>query len=81
MKFFVYILYSPTLDRYYVGQTQDLEERLGRHNSGRNKSTKGGIPWTMVHFQEFSSRNEAMERERKVKNIGSRRYLEQLKDQ
>ncbi|WP_410266623.1 GIY-YIG nuclease family protein [Cyclobacterium sp.] len=39
MENFVYILYSASLDRFYVGQTQDLETRLQRHNSGRNKSS------------------------------------------
>ena len=51
MEYFVYILYSEKTDRYYVGQTQNLDERLVRHNTGRNKSTKPGIPLTLVHFE------------------------------
>ncbi|HDP66927.1 MAG TPA: GIY-YIG nuclease family protein, partial [Candidatus Marinimicrobia bacterium] len=31
----VYILYSPSKDRYYVGQTNDLNRRLVEHNSGQ----------------------------------------------
>lgn len=32
--FFVYILYSRSADRYYVGQTENFERRLQFHNSG-----------------------------------------------
>ncbi|MBD3626684.1 MAG: hypothetical protein HUJ21_01055 [Cyclobacterium sp.] len=37
-----------------------------------------GNPWTMVHCEEVSSRDEAMERERQIKNLGSRRYLQRI---
>lgn len=37
--YYVYMLYSAILDRYYVGQTSNLEDRLKRHNQGR-----GNIP-------------------------------------
>jgi len=30
--FFVYILYSASFDKYYVGQTRNLEDRIIRHN-------------------------------------------------
>ncbi|WP_373398424.1 GIY-YIG nuclease family protein [Algoriphagus halophilus] len=36
--FFVYILYSDSKDRYYIGQTENLEERLFQHNSGYFKN-------------------------------------------
>ncbi|WP_166637279.1 GIY-YIG nuclease family protein, partial [Algoriphagus boseongensis] len=32
LNFFVYILYSKSTDRFYVGQTVDLEKRLEEHN-------------------------------------------------
>lgn len=54
MEYVVYILYSQKTDRYYVGQTQNLGKRLERHNSGRNKSKKPGIPWLIVHFEALS---------------------------
>ena len=75
MEYFVYILYSESTDRYYVGQTQNLEERLERHNTGRNKSTKSGIPWMIVHFEVLPDRSTALAREKYIKNLGSKRYL------
>ena len=41
---FVYIIYSKKLDKYYTGVTNDLEWRLERHNQGWGRFTKGGIP-------------------------------------
>ncbi len=34
--YFVYLIESLKNGQYYVGQTQDLEERIKRHNQGRN---------------------------------------------
>ncbi|WP_435254320.1 GIY-YIG nuclease family protein [Tenacibaculum sp. A30] len=33
MSYFVYILYSKTLDKYYIGSTNDVENRLRKHLS------------------------------------------------
>jgi len=38
--FITYILYSDKSDRYYVGSTGNLEDRLKRHNTGRSTFTK-----------------------------------------
>jgi putative endonuclease len=80
MNYSVYILYSVSLDRYYVGQSKNHLERFERHQTGRNKSTKAGIPWEIVHVEYCDDRSSAVRKERQIKNIGSRRYLERLKD-
>ncbi|WP_083937237.1 GIY-YIG nuclease family protein [Lewinella cohaerens] len=38
----VYILYSPSKDRYYTGYSSNVNDRLERHNGGRSKSTRSG---------------------------------------
>ena len=73
--FYVYILYSVVVDRYYIGQTSNLEQRVVRHNNGENKYTKFGIPWKLVYKESFDSRAEAMEREKKLKSSESRDIL------
>ena len=62
--FHVYILRSGATGHHYVGYTSDLTQRLGQHNRGITKSTKNRGPWEMVHHEEFSTRSEAMRRER-----------------
>ncbi|MBN1339039.1 MAG: GIY-YIG nuclease family protein, partial [Bacteroidales bacterium] len=54
------IIYSESSCRYYVGSTQDIQERLRRHNEGHSKSTRSGRPWRMVCFFSFPDRAEAM---------------------
>ena len=44
----VYILWSDTAQRYYVGQTTDVARRLAMHNNGRETWTKRGVPWRLV---------------------------------
>ena len=76
--FTVYVLYSATRDRYYVGQTNDLPDRIRRHNEGRNKATKSGGVWTLVYSEQYETRSEAVRRESEIKARKSRRYIEGL---
>ncbi|MFQ5603902.1 MAG: GIY-YIG nuclease family protein [bacterium] len=78
MHHFVYILHSEKLDRYYVGVSHAPEIRLFYHNSGKGGWSKRGIPWRLVFVEEFSSRSEALKRERFIKKQKSRVFLEEL---
>ena len=78
MQFFVYILYSASLDKYYVGHTHDLQDRLMRHNNKGSLSTKAGPPWVLKYTEGFLSKAEAANRELEIKRKKSRKYLEFL---
>jgi len=78
MAYTVYILYSSVKDKYYIGQTQDLSNRLSEHNSGESKSTRSGIPWIIVYQKDFTSRSAAMSFENHLKKMKSRQYLESV---
>lgn len=67
--FKIYILKSERTNKHYIGQTDNLNGRLKKHNSGKVKSTKFGIPWTVIHFEECPTRDEAMKREKEIKNF------------
>ena len=75
---YVYILYSSTAERYYVGQTENLNRRLKYHNLGEIRSTKAYVPWELKYWEVYESRSEAMRREREIKARKSRRYIEEL---
>ncbi len=72
MSYYVYILYSKKFDKYYYGQTQDLETRIIKHNSGHEKSTSRFVPWEIHAFKEFNTRSDAMKIEKTLKNQKSR---------
>ncbi|MBW6457839.1 MAG: GIY-YIG nuclease family protein [FCB group bacterium] len=76
--YFTYILYSASTDRYYIGYTSDLEDRLRHHNSGGTKTTKRGIPWKIVYNESHGTKHDAVMREREIKKKKSRKHIEYL---
>ncbi len=76
--FTVYILFSESLNRYYVGHTGDLKDRLIRYNQGRSKSTKSEIPWKIMYTEAYQTKPEAYQREMEIKKQKSRKYIERL---
>lgn len=64
MKYFAYILRSLKSNIHYYGSTSNLDGRLSVHNSGKVTFTKPHKPWTIIYFEEFETRSEAMKRER-----------------
>lgn len=76
--YYFYILQSELDLSYYVGQCHNIEDRLERHNQGRNKYTKLKCPWQLVYFEEYETRSEAMSREQGIKKKKSKRYIEWL---
>ena len=73
-----YILFSTTLNKYYVGSTTDIGRRLAEHNRGKEKFTKTGIPWILVHTEAFAELKQARQREFFIKKMKSRKFIEQL---
>jgi putative endonuclease len=78
MHFTVYILFSNSIQKYYTGSTQDLQNRLLEHNSAETKSIRNGIPWEVIWQTQVPSRAEAMNLESKIKKRGAKRFLEDL---
>jgi putative endonuclease len=78
MKYYVYILYSQSRDRYYIGYSQNPEERLLEHNAGATTSTRTGIPWKIEYKEECEDKTSAIRRENKIKKMKSRKYIERL---
>ena len=81
MTYQVYILYSESTDKYYVGQTEDMEVRLVLHNTGEfaGSSTKFGIPWIIYHTIECESRTQSLAIESHIKKMKSVKYYQSLK--
>ncbi len=78
MAYWVYILQSETTGRDYVGHTNDIEDRLRRHNEGRTEANKGCGPWRLMYREELSTRQAAAAREQAIKRRKSRLYIESL---
>ena len=74
----LYILHSETLDRYYVGYTNNIARRLEEHNRKKGKYTDAGIPWCLVYSEVYASKKEAMNREKFIKSKKSKIYILEL---
>lgn len=54
----------------YCGWTNRLNERVKAHNEGRGaKYTKSRRPVTLVYYEEFATKQEAMQREWAIKQM------------
>ena len=73
--FTVYVLQSTSTGQQYVGQTNHLKRRLNEHFEGLAGYTKNRGPWRLVHQEQFSTRSEAMRRERYLKTGAGREWL------
>jgi len=74
-KFFTYILQSMKDFSFYIGQCDDLDWRVSKHNDGQGTYTSSKLPWRLVYFEMFDSRSEALMREKHIKRMKSRKYI------
>ena len=78
-QYFVYIIYSPKINQFYVGSTNDLEARIRHHNSRSTPSTKKGAPeWDIRYTEDFQTKSDALKREIQIKRKKSRKYIDFL---
>ncbi len=79
--FYTYILQSTTSGRLYIGQTNNLEDRIFRHNTNLNKATKGKGPWVLLYAKTFETRSESVHLETTIKAWKSKKYILQWIDE
>ena len=74
--FTVYVLHSPTYDKIYIGYTSDLRNRLISHNELGDKGwTIKYRPWELIHTEDFSTKSEALKREKQLKSSRGRHFI------
>lgn len=80
MAHFVYIINSPSKDRFYVGETIDVKSRIEQHNSGfyTTSSTKIAQDWELFFQIECQNRTQALKLERFIKKMKSRQFYFRL---
>ncbi len=76
--FYVYILKSEIRDRYYIGYTSDVAERVRKHNAGSTTSTRPHKPWKVVYVEECADKKSAWLRERQIKQYKSGEAFKKL---
>ena len=61
----------------YKGSTEDLERRLKQHEEGKVASTKPYLPCSLIGYEVYSFRSDALRREEFLKTTEGIRLLKQ----
>ena len=76
-NFVVYVLWSDSHLKRYVGMTSNLIERFMSHNTlGKKGWTVKFRPWRVVHVEFYATKNEALKRERFLKTGRGRDWMD-----
>ena len=76
--FYTYIIFSEILNKYYIGSTTNIEERLVKHNHNHKGFTGNKSDWKIVYFEEYMIKTDALKRELQNKKWKSRIKIEKL---
>jgi putative endonuclease len=81
MPYYVYVILCKG-NTFYTGYTKDLDLRMRLHMNGKAaRYTQMHRPKKIVYVEEFSSRAEAMRREKRVKRLNHSQKLELINSQ
>ena len=75
--FYVYVLQNPR-GKFYVGQTENITERLKDHNRTdcfEGHFTRKNGPWKLVWWEPHNSRSSVVQRERQIKRMKSTAWI------
>ncbi|RKS01513.1 MULTISPECIES: GIY-YIG nuclease family protein [unclassified Flavobacterium] len=77
---FLYVLYSASANKFYVGETNDIDNRLLKHNnhSYDGSFTKIAGDWKVVLLFECISKDQAFRLEKFIKKMKSKIFIEKI---
>ena len=78
IKYYVYVLFSQKDKKFYIGSTGDLKKRFSSHKRGKVVSTSYRGPFTLIHYEYFVSKRDALAREKYLKSGYGHEQLENM---
>ncbi|MBP5982188.1 MAG: GIY-YIG nuclease family protein [Fluviicola sp.] len=80
--YYVYILHSQKLNRFYIGTTDNPANRLIEHNSIKYEDayTVKGIPWDLKLAYQCKSSENAYLIEKFIKRMKSKVFIQKIID-
>ena len=78
MPYTVYILHSLTKDKFYIGYTANLTERIIRHNQKSKGFTGSTNDWELKYYETLDNKNDAINREKQIKSWKSKIKIKEL---
>ncbi|WP_029034194.1 GIY-YIG nuclease family protein [Salinimicrobium terrae] len=79
---FLYIIYSPTTDKYFTGETNNVPTRIELHNSHKRIKafTKAASDWEAKLIFKCTSKEEATYLKGLIKKKKNRKFIEEIID-
>jgi putative endonuclease len=75
--FYVYVIRSTSNpERYYIGFTENIDQRIKEHNEGKSLHTAKYVPWEHAVYLAVPSKTKALELERYLKSGLGRAFLQ-----
>jgi putative endonuclease len=75
---YLYILKSLRIDRFYIGITENIDQRLRQHNDGESSYTKTILPVILVFKQEFENIRIARKAETWLKKSKNKNLIQKI---
>ncbi len=74
---YLYIIFSKSLNKYYIGESHNIEERLEKHNNHTYKGafTKIANDWYIVFSKKYNSKEDALFLEAFIKRMKSKKFI------
>ncbi|MBI2476147.1 MAG: GIY-YIG nuclease family protein [Candidatus Taylorbacteria bacterium] len=75
--YYIYAIYNTIADKIYIGQSENLEERLKWHNEKRFKGYTSRFEgrWKIIYREECQTRLDALKREKQLKSYRGREFI------
>ncbi|OGZ22959.1 MAG: hypothetical protein A3A08_00870 [Candidatus Nealsonbacteria bacterium RIFCSPLOWO2_01_FULL_41_9] len=73
--YYVYVLYSKTQNKFYIGSTGDLKQRILEHQKNNVYTTSRMNNPKLVYYEACISKSDAQKREKQLKTGFGRGYL------
>jgi len=71
----VYVIRSLADGTFYTGMAFSATDRLNEHNKGKNKFTKGHLPWELIYFELVANWEDGRKREKYLKSLAGQKWL------
>lgn len=71
----VYVLLSLKDQKFYIGYSSNLKQRLTAHFNGKSPATAPRRPFNLVFCEYFLSKSDALRREKYLKTTTGKRGL------
>jgi len=80
---YLYIIFSEKTDKFYIGETHNIESRIEKHktHSYENSFTKIAEDWELKLSFECKDRNEALFLEKFIKRMKSKKFIQRIIDE